>query len=103
VTVKGRVKLADEPYYTLHPYRNLYAVMRALNCSCDGPRGRRGLFCSINGEGKGPEPVVVNALWKEPKETGEILRKLRAENEDLYRLEELLENGGDLPAEAVEV
>ena len=26
----------------------------------------------------------------------------RAENEDLYRLEELLENGGELPAELVE-
>ena len=41
-------------------------------------------------------------FWKEPDGAGEIMRELWVENEDLYRLEELLENGGELPAELVE-
>jgi hypothetical protein len=45
---------------------------------------------------------TLDALWKGPERAGEIMRELRAENEDLYRLEELLENGGELPAKAVE-
>jgi hypothetical protein len=44
---------------------------------------------------------ALDVLWKEPGRAGEIMGELRAENEDLYRLEELLENGGELPAEAV--
>lgn len=35
---------------------------------------------------------TFDALWKEPERTGEIMRELLVENEDLYRLEELLEN-----------
>jgi len=34
------------------------------------------------------------------KSANDIISELLAENEDLYRLEELLENGGELPAEA---
>ena len=45
---------------------------------------------------------ALDSLWKEPGRAGEIMAELRAVNEDLYRLEELLENGGELPAEAVE-
>ena len=38
--------------------------MRALNCSCDRPRGRwRGLFCGVCGESEGPESIVVGAFW----------------------------------------
>jgi len=37
---------------------------------------------------------VLDALWKEVERAGEIMGELRAENEDLYRLEELLENRG---------
>ena len=63
MTVKERLKLADEPYYTLHPSRYLEAVMRALNCSRDGPRGLwRGLFCGVDGEDDGPEAVVIRIL-----------------------------------------
>ena len=45
---------------------------------------------------------ALDVLWRDPGSAGEIMRKIRAENEDLYRLEELLENGGELPAELVE-
>ena len=34
---------------------------------------------------------TLDALWKEPERAGEIMRELGAENEDLYRLEEMLE------------
>lgn len=45
---------------------------------------------------------ALDAPWGDPRRAGEIMGELRTENEDLYRLEELLENGGELPAEAVE-
>jgi hypothetical protein len=40
---------------------------------------------------QGPEPVVVDALWKEPDGAGEIMAELRAENDDLYGFEKMLE------------
>jgi len=40
---------------------------------------------------------TLDALWRDPERTWEIMRELRAENEDLYRLEELLEAGGGAP------
>lgn len=45
---------------------------------------------------------VLDALWRDPERAGEIMRELRAENDDLYKFEEMLENGRALPAEAVE-
>jgi hypothetical protein len=45
---------------------------------------------------------TLDALWKEPERAGEIIRELRAENEDLYRLEKMLKRGDELPAEVVE-
>jgi len=45
---------------------------------------------------------ALDALWSEPERVEEILGELQAKNEDLYRLEMLLENGGELPAELVE-
>jgi len=34
---------------------------------------------------------ALDALWKDPGKAEGIMRDLRAENEDLYRLEEMLE------------
>lgn len=45
---------------------------------------------------------ALDALWKEPGRAGEIVMELRAENEDLYKFEEMLEKGDELPAKAVE-
>ena len=42
---------------------------------------------------------AIDALWKEPERAEEIMRELRAENEDLYKFEEMLEKGDELPAE----
>ena len=58
-------------------------------------------------EGDGPSLVIVCALWVAVSDLAdvsctEIMKELRVENEEPYWLEELLENGGDMPAEAVE-
>jgi len=36
---------------------------------------------------------ALDALWKEPERAKEVLSELRAENEDIYRFEEMLEKG----------
>ena len=36
--------------------------------------------------------VTLDALWKDPERAGEIIREFRAEKEDLYRLEKMLES-----------
>ena len=45
---------------------------------------------------------TLDALWREPEKAGEIMAELRARNEDLYRLEEMRENGGEELSEVVE-
>jgi len=35
---------------------------------------------------------TLDALWSDPERAGEIMRELRAENEDLYKFEEMLES-----------
>lgn len=43
---------------------------------------------------------TLDVLWKDPGRAGEIMRELRAENEDLYKFEEMLESKDDTPSKA---
>lgn len=42
---------------------------------------------------------ALDVLWNEVERAGEIMGDLRAENEDLYKFEEMMKKGGRLPAE----
>ena len=37
---------------------------------------------------------TLDALWKDPDRAGENMAEFRVENADLYKFEEMLENGG---------
>ena len=94
-TPKENVRLKNESIISLTQYAARHNLQLVTAADFNEKLRERGVdrltvqaVCKVARD-EGQLRKALDALWRDPERAGEIMRELRAENEDLYRLEKL--------------